>query len=138
MIVNRLEKNMRLTQLLVALIAMTLILQSSGCHRTTVVKVSDANAATQVITDTFQQWKSGSTVDDLRNAQPPVYVADDSWVRGYQLKDFSVEKPAETHGTNIRLRMKLRLVDLKGKESTHSINYLVTTTPAVTIAREDN
>jgi hypothetical protein len=102
------------------------------------VQASDANAATRVITDTFQQWQSGSTVDDLRNAQPPVYVADDFWIRGYQLRDFSVEKPAETHGTNIRLRMKLRLVDLKGKESAHSINYLVTTTPAVTIAREDN
>jgi hypothetical protein len=138
MIVNHLEKNIRRAHLWVALIAMTLILQSSGCQRTPVLKVSDADAATQVITDTFQQWQSGRTVDDLRNAQPPVYVADDLWVRGYQLKDFSVEQPAETHGTNIRLRMKLWLVDLKGKESTHSINYLVTTTPAVTIAREDH
>lgn len=138
MIVNRPEKCMRLARLLVALIAMTLMVQSSGCQRTAVVQASDANAATQVITDAFQKWQTGSTVDDLRNAQPPVYVADDSWFRGYQLKDFSVEKPAETHGTNIRLRMKLRLVDLKGTESTQSINYLVTTTPAVTIAREDN
>lgn len=116
---------------------MTSFLQA-GCFRTPAVEASDANAASAIITSTFQQWKSGRTVDDLRNAQPPVYVADDFWFRGYQLADFSVEKPAETYGTNVRLRIKLRLIDLKGKESTQSINYLVTTTPAVTIAREDN
>lgn len=134
----RSAKSTRLAHLMMFFFATTSILQSSGCDRASVVKASDANAATQVITDTFQQWQAGSTIDDLRNAQPPVYVADDFWFRGYRLNEFSVDKPAETHGTNIRLRMKLRLVDLKGKESTHSINYLVTTTPAVTIAREDN
>jgi hypothetical protein len=129
---------MQAVQVMMILVATTLILQATGCDRASAVKASDPNAATQVITDTFKQWQAGSTIDDLRNAQPPVYVADDYWFRGYQLNEFSVEKPAETHGTNIRLRMKLRLVDTKGKESTHSINYLITTTPAVTIAREDN
>jgi hypothetical protein len=131
------QPNISTRILLVAIAMMTSFLQA-GCFRTPAVEASDANAASEIITSTFQQWKSGRTVDDLRNAQPPVYVADDFWFRGYQLADFSVEKPAETYGTNVRLRMKLRLIDLKGKESTHAINYLVTTTPAVTIAREDN
>lgn len=109
----------------------------AGC-RAPVVETSDANAANEIVISTFQQWKSGRTIDDLRNAQPPIYVAEDLWFRGYQLKDFSVERPAEVHGTNIRFGMKLRLVDLKGKESSQSVNYLVTTTPAVTIARQDN
>ncbi len=138
MIPLRSVKSMRAVQVMMILVANTSILQATGCDRASAVKASDANAATQVITDTFKQWQAGSTIDDLRDARPPVYVADDYWFRGYQLNAFSVEKPAETHGTNIRLRMKLRLVDTKGKESTHSINYLVTTTPAVTIAREDN
>jgi hypothetical protein len=113
------------------------ILITTGCFRASRVEASDAGAASTLITSTFQQWKSGRTIDDLRNADPPVYVADDFWLRGYQLTDFSVENPAEVHGTNVRLGIKLRLVDLKGKEITHSVNYLVTTTPAMTIARED-
>lgn len=120
------------------IVATSLTILSTGCHRIPAVAKSDVNDAGEIITSTFQQWKSGRTPDDLRNAQSPIYVADDFWFRGYQLTDFSIEKPGELHGTNVRFGMKLRLIDLKRKEFTHTANYLVTTTPATTIAREDN
>ena len=124
--------------MLLVAIAMTSTMLWTGCSRTPAVAKSDVNEAGEIITSTFRQWKSGRTTDDLRNGQPPIYVADDFWFRGYQLTDFSIEKPGELHGTNVRFRMKLRLIDLKRKEFTHTANYLVTTTPATTIAREDN
>lgn len=119
-------------------IATSLTMVSTGCVHTTVVAKSDVNDAEKIITRTFGQWKSGRTPDDLRNAQPPIYVADDFWLRGYQLTDFSMEKPGELYGTNVRFRMKLELLDLKSKAFTQTANYLVTTTPAMTIARADN
>jgi hypothetical protein len=119
-------------------IATTLTMLSTGCVRTPAVAKSDVNDAEEVITRSFGQWKSGRTPDDLRNAQPPIYVADDFWLRGYQLTDFSMEKPGELYGTNVRFRMKLELLDLKSKAFTQTANYLVTTTPAMTIARADN
>ncbi len=123
---------------LVFVITIVSLLPAPGCFRTSAVEVSDANIASEVITNAFQQWQAGRTVEDMRNAQPPVYIAEDFWTRGYRLADFSVEKPGEPHGTNIRFGMKIRVIDLKGKETSRLLNYLVTTTPALTIAREDH
>mgnify|MGYP000946494099 CR=1 FL=1 len=133
---NRMEQS-RPSGVLLVTLSMIPILLTTGCFRASKVEASDADVANEIISSVFTQWKSGRTIDDLRNAKPPIYVADDFWFRGYQLKEFAVEKPAEVHGTNIRIGIKLWLVDLKGKEVTQSVHYLVTTTPAVTIARED-
>ena len=108
----------------------------AGCHSST-VPVSDVAAARGLLNEVLEAWKHQRTPSDLRQMNPPVYVADELWTSPFRLNDFTIDGPGELHGTNVRLRVTLRGVTSRGKSATHQVRYLVTTTPARTIARED-
>jgi hypothetical protein len=108
-----------------------------GCGGRPTVAVSDPSAARRLLDETLQAWQSGKTVEELRQSNPPVYVAEDLWQQGRRLEDFAIDGAGEVFGTNIRLGVTLRTIDAKGKPANRHLTYLVTTTPANTIARED-
>lgn len=99
--------------------------------------VSDVDKATVLMTKTLDAWKAGETLDEQRKQSPPVYVADELWLNGAQLKEYSLNGPGEVFGTNVRFKVKLKLIDSKGAGKERELKYLVSTTPANTIARED-
>jgi hypothetical protein len=66
-----------------------------------------------------------------------VYVAEELWLSGSQLTDYQLTSPGEVFGSNIRFKVKLKCSDSKGGTTDRQLKYLVTTTPACTIARED-
>ncbi len=113
-----------------------LLLLISGCQ-TSAVNVSDADKAYQLLNEVLDHWKAGRSVDDVRTSTPPIYVSDDMWQSSFELKEFTIVGPGEKYGTNVRLRAKLRCVGEKGKSVDTEVRYLVTTTPALTVARED-
>ncbi len=108
-----------------------------GCAPQTLVAVSDVDAATALLEDSFKSWKSGKTVDDLRLSVPPVYVSEELWEQGCRLNDFSIDRQSEQYGTNVRVHVTLKGTDKKGADFLRTMKYLVTTEPAMTIARED-
>lgn len=124
-------------QLVGSMIVFSLVSISVGCSGSVAVKPSDPETAANLTSEVFQQWKDGKAVSEIRNADPPIYVVEDLWVRGYQLTDFSIERPPELSGTNVRMHMKLHVRDQAGRAFSRSQKYLVTTTPAITIAQED-
>jgi len=101
------------------------------------VPVSDGEQATQLLSETLQAWQSGATVEDQRQKTPPVYVAEEMWLGGTKLDRFEITQPAELFGTNVRLGVRLTCVDQRGSKREREVTYLVTTTPALTVARED-
>lgn len=120
----------RMTALALVSIALT------GCGPRT-VPASDVEQATALITQTFNDWKAGATLDAQRTESPPVYVAEELWLKGVKLKDYELTGPGETFGTNVRFHVKLKCIDQQGAAKDHNVKYLVTTTPERTIARED-
>jgi hypothetical protein len=73
----------------------------------------------------------------LAGGKPPVFVAEDLWQKGYKLDSYGIAEPGQMLGTNVRL-----VVDIEASHPTlgkrkQSQAYLVTTTPALTISRED-
>ena len=99
--------------------------------------VSDVDSATALINATFNEWKAGSSLDDQRKKEPPVYVAEELWLNGTQLSDFKITEPAQLFGTNVRIGVRVTTIDQFGSKLNRDLKYLVTTTPALTIARED-
>ena len=109
----------------------------AGCTGQPAVTVSDPEAAVKLVDESFQVWKAGRSPDELRQRVPPVYVAEDLWRQGFQLTDYSIDGSGEMFGTNVRVRVTLKGNGLRGEPINRQMKYLVTTTPAMTIARED-
>jgi hypothetical protein len=137
-VIHQLHDRKKITRQLIGLVfALQLTSMPIGCSRRHAVKPSDPEVAANVITEVLQQWQDGRTVADVRDSDPPIYVVEDLWTRGYQLTNYLIERPPEVFGTNVRMGIKLRVRDHSGKVSTRSRRYLVTTTPVVTVAQED-
>lgn len=101
------------------------------------VATSDTAAAKALLQRSLEDWKSGRSAKELAGGDPPVYVSEDWWHSGFQLKDFRIEGDGELSGTNVRLVVALEGVHPKLGNKKASQVYLVTTTPALTISRED-
>ena len=114
----------------------SLFVLSIGCGPTAVPE-SDEQEAKQLLQDTFDQWKSGASLEDMRKRSKPIFVTEDLWRNGSILSDFSIVAGPEKSGTNVRLQVNLKYKSSQGKEGQRKIWYLVTTVPALTISRED-
>ena len=69
--------------------------------------------------------------------KPPIYEADDLWNQGVELTDYTIASDGELYGSNVRLQVKLNGLRKDGETIAQQVKYLVTTTPALTISRED-
>lgn len=108
----------------------------SGCH-TYPAPVSDKASGKQLLEAALSDWKAGITLQQMKQRTPPVYVAEELWMNGFKLNDFVIDDEGELYGSNVRLRATLTGVDKSGRTLEKQFTYLVTTTPALTIARDD-
>lgn len=121
----------------VSLVVLLIWAASAGCGNPDRVPPSDVAAAESLVRDTFKAWQAGSPVRELAGGRPPVYVADDWWHAGFELDDFQIEGNGELVGTNVRVTVTLNGTHPKWGKRRATLPFLVTTTPALTIARED-
>lgn len=117
-------------------LAILLVAFLAGCSSGRVAK-SDVASAKALLQRSLEDWKSGRSPQELADGDPPVYVAEDWWHSGFELKDFRIEGDGQLSGTNVRLVVALEGVHPKLGKKKVSHAYLVTTTPALTISRED-
>jgi hypothetical protein len=109
----------------------------SGCGPAEVrAPDSDIGAAKTLLTHSLEQWKAGMKAEDLRSATPPIYFGDDALVKGTKLKDFKIVSEGEMYVSNVKFSVELQFEDGDGAGGRQrSVEYLVTTVPAQTIAR---
>lgn len=107
-----------------------------GCS-TSSIPMSNSEEAKQLVATTLNQWSEGKNWSDLTRLDPPVYMAEDIWRKGWQLREYKIDDTAEMVGTNVRVTVNLRCDDKQGKSKTMSVRYFVTTLPALTITREE-
>ena len=98
---------------------------------------TDVESATTLMESTLAAWQSGATVAELRERSPAVYVSDESWLQGFQLDEYKIEGAGEPLGTNVRFQVTLKGSNAGGRKVERKVKYLVATTPAQSVARDD-
>lgn len=99
--------------------------------------VSDIESGRQLLVSSLSDWKQGVSVAAMKQKSQAVYVSEELWEQGYVLNDFKLDSEGELYGTNVRIQVTLQLTDKANQKSNLAVTYLVTTTPALTIARGD-
>ena len=117
-------------------VAVFISLPFCGC-RPAAPPATSVESATRLLQSTLEAWITGATVAQMRDQQPPVYVADELWLQGMRLKHFNIDGAGQPFGTNVRFHVTLEGSDAQGRKVERRVKYLVATTPAQSIARED-
>ncbi len=118
-------------------IAMVSILfMQTGCSPRT-APMSDAAQAKVLLQKMLDEWKSGTSLSELKKRSPPVYFTEDLWRNGAKLKEYVMTEESEALGSNIRFRVNLKCSNRGGKAIERPVRYIVTTQPALTIVREE-
>jgi len=114
-----------------------LLIFNMGCSPRNTADKSDIQLAADVLQKSLQKWKDGANIAHLRSQNPPVFVSEELWLSGHSLDSFTIDLPGEMFGTNVRFTVTTITLSPKSKPIQRKLKYLVTTTPAFTIARED-
>ncbi|QDV24883.1 hypothetical protein [Aureliella helgolandensis] len=101
------------------------------------IPASDVGEARAILTTVLDAWQAGKIAADLREQSPPVYVAEESWENGTPLLSYELLDQGALHGTNVRFAVTLRTKTAKKAARQLKAFYLVTTRPALTVARAD-
>ena len=102
------------------------------------VPPSDSQQALALVEKLMEQWKSGTSVEELAKMTPPTFVSEALWKGGAKLTDYKVVGEGEMLGPNVRFKIALKYAGKNGAVAEKSFNYLVTTTPALTFFREES
>jgi hypothetical protein len=95
----------------------------------------DKDAARQSLSAFLDCWKSGGEPGALQARDPPIIGHDTDWDAGQKLVRYTIG--AETDdGTNMHITTELVLSGGRG-ETTKSVDYVVGTSPAITIFRDE-
>lgn len=92
--------------------------------------------AQQTLKTTLDAWKSGQTVESMKQAKPAVVVQDMDWMGGAKLVDYQILDGSKAVDANLQAKVKLKLKDDKDVESEKTVSYLVGTSPALTVFRD--
>ena len=120
-------------------LAAAALLLLSGCGERNVAMppAADAEAARQALEKALAQWQAGQTAEMLAMAEPKTYVNDYDWRDGRKLKQFAVAGPAEEVGLQVRVPVALDVEHPSGQVVRSQVSYSISTTPVVSIVRDD-
>jgi hypothetical protein len=93
----------------------------------------------QLAKDSFgkflETWKRGETVAGLQEKSISILVSDLDCLSGAKLVSYRIIEPQRVEGDALHVAAELRLRSREGKERTETIDYVVVTSPHVTIMR---
>ena len=95
--------------------------------------VAEPEKATTILEETLAAWRDGVSCEALRERKPPVFVADERWLRGAELTSFTIhdKKP---FGPSTRFDVTLEGPPPLGKKK---VVYSVSTQPNISVALGD-
>lgn len=115
------------------LLALVLV---AGCGGPSARKLPlDKSLARASLEKCLTAWKAGESMQSLATQQPPIICTDDDWRQGAKLLDYKLLDPESDDGTNLHCRVELTLQHSSGVPVTRQANYVIGTSPSITIGR---
>lgn len=120
-----------------ALVVLMLVV-SAGCGGNRAMPTaSSKEVAKQSLEKALAKWAAGQPPESLATENPKIYVNDVDWKDGRKLKQFQLAGPAEEVGLQVRLPVTLDVEDASGQVVKNQVSYSVSTSPVVSIVRDD-
>jgi hypothetical protein len=92
--------------------------------------------ARETLSAAMESWKSGETIESLKEDSPAIVVQDLDWSGGTKLLDYEVLDDGKPEDANLIARVKLTLEDTQGAKSEKTVTYVVGTAPVLTVFRD--
>ena len=119
----------------IALIALLVVAPLAGCSGSRGSAPVDAARARAALGAALDGWKKGDAPAALNAGPAPVTVQDLDWVAGARLLDYQVTGEGKAEHVNLRIPVTLTLKTADGQEIRKDVNYVVGTSPIVTVFR---
>lgn len=110
-------------------------LAAAGCAESIGPTPLDEGRAREALKVTLDAWKGGSSTDALKSGPQAIVAQDLDWQAGARLVDYAIVGDGKKVDSNLRVPVKLTLKGASGKDAVKTVNYLVTTSPKVTVFR---
>jgi hypothetical protein len=123
-------------KLAMANLSLGLLLSVAGCAGN-IHGAGSEQAAREALGSALEAWKNGRTADDMRRGMPEVVVGDSAWKQGLKLSSYEIGK-GMYDGKNLRIPVTLTLVQPPRGIRKVEVNYIVGTSPVVTIFRDSD
>jgi hypothetical protein len=107
----------------------------TGCGARTSAAPLDTAKAREALKTTLDAWKTGADASTLKSNSPAIVAQDLEWLGGAKLLDYQIEGEGTPVDSNLRVPVKLTLKTQDGGETAKNVNYLVGTSPALTVFR---
>lgn len=108
-----------------------------GCGSSGGAPHFDEAVARNSLTTVLDAWKQGQAPAALQQGSPKIIVGDMQWNAGAKLMDYEVLEPSSNDGSNLRVRVALKLEDATGHSSQRQVEYLVGTSPQITVFSQE-
>ena len=116
--------------------ALVISLTCLGCAREGNNLPLDKAIAQASLTKFLDAWTQGQKSDSLESASPRIIGRDPDWDAGKRLVRYSLGTTSED-GSNLHVTTELVVADGQGPESKTSVEYIVGTSPVVTVFRAE-
>lgn len=122
------------TSCLCSPLVITCLIGLIGCeHNARSLSVDKADAR-QSCTTFLTAWKDGKRVADLK---PQITGKDSDWEAGKILESFEILPDERTDGANLFLTVRRTIKSPEGASQQQEVEYVVGTSPVVTVFRRD-
>lgn len=111
-----------------------LFIAQVGCQKTARSLPLDQPQARDACMEFLTAWKDGKKIEDLK---PKIIGRDSDWAAGKKLDSFEILPGEKSDGPNLHLTVRRTLKDEKGRSIKQEVQYVVGTSPVITVFRYD-
>ena len=111
-------------------------LVAAGCAETITAAPLDHSKARDALKTTLEAWKKGDEPSALASASPAITAQDLDWLAGAKLVSYEVKGEGTGVGSNLKVPVELSMKAKDGKDIVRTVNYVVGTSPSLTVFRD--
>ena len=108
----------------------------AGCSESFAPTPLNTSKAQEALKTTLEAWKKGDDITSLKNGSPAITAQDLDWLGGAKLVGYQIQGDGKPVDSNLRASVELTLKSSDGKDVVKTVNYLVTTSPSITVFRD--
>lgn len=102
-----------------------------GCGFSPRAQKAHEEKGREIARQNLQAWREGKTIDSLK----PVTIVEPRWQAGNTLENFAISDSIPDSEYQYRCKVELQLKNNQGKPVREVAEYVITTSPAVTMIR---